>query len=178
MRIWWYWLNHDDEVMKFINFLQYHLISSSFLVLLVSLMITDHCHGVMLKFQTQKTSIAGMSPGVFAAETGRREEVYAGGSIVWNTRGPDQRAKGDGRCPQCPMVQKPHPGEAGGATGGISWGTLDVESYQVFLEIEVRSYELPILLLIDLNHSDDAPEQRSKKDTAFSVSRPCNLQWL
>ena len=119
-----------------------------------------------------------MSPGVFAAETGRREEVYAGGSIVWNTRGPDQRAKGDGRCPQCPMVQKPHPGEAGGATGGISWGTLDVESYQVFLEIEVRSYELPILLLIDLNHSDDAPEQRSKKDTAFSVSRPCNLQWL
>jgi hypothetical protein len=68
--------------MKFINFLQYHLISSSFLVLLVSLMITDHCHGVMLKFQTRKTSIAGMSPGVFAAETGRREEVYAGGSIV------------------------------------------------------------------------------------------------
>ena len=65
------------------------------------------------------------------------------------------------------MVQKPHPGEAGGATGGISWGTLDVESYQVFLEIEVRSYELPILSLIDLNHSDDAPEQRSKKDTAF-----------
>jgi hypothetical protein len=45
-------------------------------------MITDHCHGVMLKFQTQKTSIAGVSPGVFAAETGRREEVYAGGSIV------------------------------------------------------------------------------------------------
>ena len=109
---WW-----GDEVHELhsISF----FISSSFLVLLVSLMITDHGHGVM----------AGMSPGVFAAETGRREEVYAGGSIVWNTRGPDQRAKGHGRCPQCPMVQKPHPGEAGGATGGMSWGTLEVESY-------------------------------------------------
>jgi len=35
-----------------------------------------------LNFKLKKKSIAGMSPGVFAAETERREEVYAGGSIV------------------------------------------------------------------------------------------------
>lgn len=178
MRIWWYWLYHDDEVMKFINFIQYHLVSSSFLVLLVSLMITDHCHGVMLKFQTQKKINRWHVARCVCCRNWEAWRSLCGWlhclkhERTWSTRqrwwtlssvshGTETTSRGSRRCNR-----------------GDQLGNFGCWKLSSFFRDWSEIVWVADLLLIDLNHSDDAPEQRSKKDTAFSVSRPCNLQWL